>query len=120
MLHGLFDSALTYQRGGQLYVVKIIYQSSDVMFSEQMPDSPLPLPLELPYFCLLCFSHIEVSFSKLNNFILLWKIMLIIKSLHVEFRLMFSNFRGLCKNYLQNKFIFDQTILRNFFGLAVK
>jgi hypothetical protein len=34
---------------GQLNVIKIIYQSSDVIFSEQMTDPPLPLPLELPY-----------------------------------------------------------------------
>jgi hypothetical protein len=49
MLFGLFDSAHTFQLGGQLYVVKKIYQSSDVMFSKQMTDPPLPLPLEMPY-----------------------------------------------------------------------
>jgi hypothetical protein len=35
--------------GGQLYAVKIIYQSSDVIFSKQMTDPLLPLPLELSY-----------------------------------------------------------------------
>jgi hypothetical protein len=31
------------------YVAKIIYQSSDVIFSKPMTDPPFPLPLELPY-----------------------------------------------------------------------
>jgi hypothetical protein len=49
MLFGLFDSAQTFQLEGQLYVLKIIYQSSDVIFSKQMTAPPLPLPLQLPY-----------------------------------------------------------------------
>jgi hypothetical protein len=34
MLFGLFDSVPTFSLGGQLYVVEIIYQSLDVIFSK--------------------------------------------------------------------------------------
>jgi hypothetical protein len=40
VLVGLFDSAHTFLLGGQLYVEKKIYQSSDVIFSKQMTDPP--------------------------------------------------------------------------------
>jgi hypothetical protein len=43
----LFDSAHTFYLGGhrgELFEVKIIYQSSDVVFSKQMTEPPLPLP----------------------------------------------------------------------------
>jgi hypothetical protein len=49
MLFGLFDSAHTFKLRGQLFVVKVIYQSSDVIFSKQMTGPPLPIPLELAY-----------------------------------------------------------------------
>jgi hypothetical protein len=49
LLFGLFDSVHNFLLGGQLYVVKIIYLSSDVIVSKQMTNPPLPLPLELPY-----------------------------------------------------------------------
>jgi hypothetical protein len=49
VLFGLFDSAHTFYLRGQLYVVKVIYQSSDVILSKQMTDPPLPRPLELSY-----------------------------------------------------------------------
>jgi hypothetical protein len=49
MLFGLVDSAHASYLRGQLYVVKVIYQSSDFILSKQMTDPPSPLPLELPY-----------------------------------------------------------------------
>jgi hypothetical protein len=68
MLFGLFESAHTFQPGGQLYVVKIIYRSSDVTFSKQISDSPLPLHfnfhllwLDLAFVLRLCHAEIKVQ-----------------------------------------------------------
>jgi hypothetical protein len=65
MLFGLFERAHTFSPKGQLYVVKVIYQSSDVMLSKQMTDPPLPLPLELHYLqypCLWFGPFVKLNF----------------------------------------------------------
>jgi hypothetical protein len=57
MLFDLFDSAHIFELRGQLYVVKVIYQSSGVIVSKQMTDPPLSLPLELPYLLFHVCAH---------------------------------------------------------------
>jgi hypothetical protein len=46
-----------------IYVVKIIYQSYDIIFSKQMTDPPFTLLLELPYLQYpLSVGHLQALF----------------------------------------------------------
>ena len=52
---------------GQLLSLDIIYLSSDVIFSKQMTDPPLTLPLELPYLQFPSFVAQALSCTVVSN-----------------------------------------------------